>query len=202
MDNNMLRRALWVFLRPLIQLISNLLNPEIGEEWLEELKKFLRKEPCWVEKDEQKERRLISLAPITITLTQDHNPNEFYQTRPGLWVSGNFRTRVVDKAKPSKAGTTFKLNRVELAKDLTNSEIEAALPQDHFFDESQVCAIVDNLVSRPGDEKNEYYLLYTASRVVSVDWYAGNRKWSVSTWTRDDDRWSAVSQVFSPTTDN
>lgn len=47
MDNNMLRRALWVFLKPLIQLISNLLNPEIGEKWLVELKKFLRQEPCW-----------------------------------------------------------------------------------------------------------------------------------------------------------
>lgn len=50
MDNNMLRRELWVFLKPLIKLITNLLNPEIGEEWLTELKKFLRKEPCWTSK--------------------------------------------------------------------------------------------------------------------------------------------------------
>ena len=48
MDKNMLRQALWEFLRPLIQLISNILNPDGGEEWLAELKKFLRKEPCWV----------------------------------------------------------------------------------------------------------------------------------------------------------
>ena len=45
---NMLRQALWGFLRPLLQLVTNLLNPEIGEEWLAELKLFLRKEPCWV----------------------------------------------------------------------------------------------------------------------------------------------------------
>gem|GEM_PF-2057395 len=44
----MLRKALWVFIRPLIQLLSNLLNPDIGEEWLQEFKKFLRKEACWV----------------------------------------------------------------------------------------------------------------------------------------------------------
>ena len=44
----MLRRALWVVLRPLIQLITNLINPEIGEEWLRELNKFVRKEPCWI----------------------------------------------------------------------------------------------------------------------------------------------------------
>jgi len=48
MDINMPRKALWVFLRPLIQLITNLANPEIGDEWLAELKKFLRREPCWV----------------------------------------------------------------------------------------------------------------------------------------------------------
>jgi hypothetical protein len=48
MENNMLRKALWIFLKPLIQLITNILNPEVGEEWLTELKKFLRKEACWV----------------------------------------------------------------------------------------------------------------------------------------------------------
>lgn len=48
MNKNMLRKALWEFLKPLIQLITNILNPESGEEWLVELKKFLRKEPCWV----------------------------------------------------------------------------------------------------------------------------------------------------------
>jgi hypothetical protein len=48
METNMLRKALWVFLKPLITLITNLLNPEKGEEWLTELNKFNRKEPCWV----------------------------------------------------------------------------------------------------------------------------------------------------------
>lgn len=46
MDNT-LRKALWGFLRPLVQLITNLLSPEVGEEWERELKKFLRKEICW-----------------------------------------------------------------------------------------------------------------------------------------------------------
>jgi hypothetical protein len=45
---DMLRRELWEILRPLIQLITNLLNPEKSEEWKKEFKKFLRKEECWV----------------------------------------------------------------------------------------------------------------------------------------------------------
>lgn len=42
-----LRKALWGFLRPLVQLLTNLLSPGVGEEWEREFKKFLRKEPCW-----------------------------------------------------------------------------------------------------------------------------------------------------------
>ena len=47
MDNT-LRKALWGFLRPLVQLLTNLLSPEVGREWEYEFKKFLRKEHCWV----------------------------------------------------------------------------------------------------------------------------------------------------------
>ena len=47
--DTMLRKALWGFLRPLVQLITNLLSPEVGEEWERELKRFLRKEPCWTD---------------------------------------------------------------------------------------------------------------------------------------------------------
>ena len=46
--DTMLRNALWGFLRPLVQLVTNLLSPEVGEEWEREFKKFLRKELCWM----------------------------------------------------------------------------------------------------------------------------------------------------------
>ena len=46
MDNT-LRQALWGFLRPLVQLLTNLLSPKKGEEWEREFKRFLRQEPCW-----------------------------------------------------------------------------------------------------------------------------------------------------------
>ena len=50
MEMNMLRKALWVILKPLLQLVTNLINPEIGEEWLKELNRFLRKETSWQKK--------------------------------------------------------------------------------------------------------------------------------------------------------
>ncbi len=64
----MLRRALWVFIRPLMQLVLNLFNPAIGEEWLTEFKKFLRGEPCWVKKEDKSFfRLLLSGLPVPAT---------------------------------------------------------------------------------------------------------------------------------------
>ena len=71
----MLRKALWGFLRPLLQLVTNMLSPEVGAEWEEELKKFNRREPCWVvtakaavaKKAEETKvylRRLFSAVPV------------------------------------------------------------------------------------------------------------------------------------------
>jgi len=151
---------------------------------------------------------LISLDPTTVTLLADHNPDEFFQARSGLWVSGDFRRLVVAKAQPSKAGVSFKLNRHTLAKNLTDREIEAALPASHLFDETQVCAIVADFIAEQEGGKagtllndGRANLLYTASRVVRVIWNAVYREWIVDTWTRDDRQWNAEFQVFSLATD-
>lgn len=96
MDINMLRRALWVFLRPLIQLITNLLSPEVGDEWLQELHKFLRKEPCWVvvaEKTKEVKvylRRLFRDVPVPAT-----------DGKETLASSGLFGNRIYGVALPT-----------------------------------------------------------------------------------------------------
>ena len=154
-------------------------------------------------------KKFLPLDSITITLTQDHNPNEFFQTRPGLWVSDDFRRLVRAKAQPNKAGTSLKLNRAKLAKNLTDSEIEATLPVTHVFTEAEVCAVVATLITEQSEGQegtllNNGYanLFYTASCVVDVYWNADDRRWNVSTWTHDDNQWSAENQVFSLATDN
>lgn len=152
---------------------------------------------------------LLPLAPATVTLPQDYNPDEFFQTRSGLWVSDDFRRLVVAKAQPSKAGASFKLNRHTLAKKLTDSEIEAVLPANHLFDETQVCAVLASLIAgqeggQEGTLLNNGYanLFYTASCVVRVDWDADCREWFVRVWSRDDLQWRAGGQVVSLATDN
>jgi hypothetical protein len=82
MDNNMLRRALWRFLRPLLQLITNLLSPEVGEEWLRELNKFLRKEPTW-------------------ELTPQNCPNGHYYVTQ-VWVRNGPREYAAEQARQER----------------------------------------------------------------------------------------------------
>jgi hypothetical protein len=148
---------------------------------------------------------LIAHEPVTITLEKPSDPTAFYQTRTGLWIYGGFSDIVTSKAKPVNAGTTFKFNVDELGEAMTDAEIEAALPKNHLFDESAVCAIVAEMISKQpngeaGDLLNNGYanLLYTASCVVNVRWYGGRRRWYVYTCRRGGRRWFAGDRVLSP----
>jgi len=96
--DNTLRQALWGFLRPLVQLVTNLLSPEKGGEWEREFKRFLRQEPCWPTKftlyphqTGQKEGLLIenlSLENVLSWVTHpEAYPEEFKGKTVFLWKS-------------------------------------------------------------------------------------------------------------------
>ncbi len=144
---------------------------------------------------------------VSVTLSAPHDPNVFFQTRSGLYVWDDFCSRIVAQTKPTAAGTAFKLNNALLTKDMSDEEIESALPKDHLFGESALCAIIASMISeqpsgKEGKLLNNGYanLFYTSSCVVFVYWYADYREWLVNAWERADDRWRAGRQVFSPAT--
>ena len=151
---------------------------------------------------------MLVLTPkgvTTITLNEKHDPDVFYRTRSGLYVWDDFRSRIVAKAGPSEVGTTFEVESFELKQDLTDAKIEGALPKEHPFDETQVCAVIAGLIAeQPNGEKgpliNNGYanLFYVGSRVVNVHWDAGRRGWHVYMWRRDNYGWATGVQVFSP----
>lgn len=144
---------------------------------------------------------------MTVTLAEQHDPVTFYQTRTGLCVWPDFQTRIVAQARPTDAGTVSKLDHAILTENMTDEQIEAVLPKEHLFTETLVCAAIAGLIAlQPNGEdgvllNNGYAnLFYMCSCVVGVRWYAVGRGWDVSTWRRDDSRWGAGGQVFSPAT--
>jgi hypothetical protein len=86
---------------------------------------------------------LLHRGPVSITISASRVPADYYRTRSGRYIYEDFCSGIVPKAKPVRAGAVFKVTIAELAKeDLLDHEIEAALPNQHVFDESALCAIV------------------------------------------------------------
>lgn len=149
------------------------------------------------------------LAPIgkniAVKVAAKHTPSEYFANREGLYVWSDFKERILVKATPTKSGASFKVSSFKLEKAATDEEIEGSLPKKHLFSETDVCAIVAELIAKQpkGEEgvlQNNGWanLFYTESCVVSVDWDSGDREWHVDTWLRVGHRWDEDTRVFSP----
>ncbi|MEX2010564.1 MAG: hypothetical protein WD874_02050 [Parcubacteria group bacterium] len=131
---------------------------------------------------------------------------DFFLTRDGLWVSDDFRNRILAKAEIIEA---VGVKNFDLPRDMADAEIEKELSEGHIFDESTVCVVIRDLIEKQwggtdGVLKNNGYanLFYTPSSVVGVRWGGGRRMWNVDIWVRDGIRWLAGSRAFSPATDS
>ena len=139
----------------------------------------------------------LALAPrgtFTVSLSQKHNPDSYYRDRPGLCerpglsIWRNFCERIATKAKSTETGTTFAVTSFDTMRSLNDEEIEGGLSDNHFFDETQVCAIIaelitsrsTRLVTNPHDNR-----FYTGSCVVGVSWACTSDLWHVGAWERD-----------------
>lgn len=141
---------------------------------------------------------------ISFKTTADCNPAEFFKTRDGLYAWSNL-SRILEKAKPVKAGKIFKLSSFELRKYANDEMIEADLPPKHLFNESDVCALIADLIAKQskGEEGallNSGYanLFYTKACVVFVRWDSWYGYWRVYAWQRDVFGWYEGYRVFSP----
>lgn len=142
---------------------------------------------------------------FTLTLVERHDPDEYYQTRSGLYVWGDFRSRVVAHAKPVESGMVFKVKSFDLMAGLTDEKIEVLLLKEHLFGDDQLCAIIAKLIAKqPNGEEGVLLnngcanLFYTGSDVVRVYWHSDSREWDVDAWRRGAYGWVAGRRVFSP----
>lgn len=144
---------------------------------------------------------------LDVKVAEKHDPKEFFQDREGLYIFSGFKNNIISKAEPTEEGKEFKLSSFELTENAYDDKIEASLPEKHIFSETDVCAIVADLISKQPDGgegvllNNGYAnLFYTPSHVVDVGWSGTDREWSVGAWDRDD-YWVAGKRVFSPATE-
>lgn len=146
-------------------------------------------------------RKFLGLPPLPPVYDLD----VFFRTRPGLWVSDDFRRLVVAKAG---SGQTVATKSILLERGMADAQIEKMLGDGgHLFTEGDLLATLERMIQsqwggKDGQLLNSGYanLFYTSSCVVNVHWGAGYGAWDVDTWQRDGYEWDAGSQVFSPAT--
>lgn len=156
----------------------------------------------WIDDPEGLKKFLSGLAP-SFEAGDVCKHLAFFKTRPGLYVTDDFRNCVVAKAESTVTIPAWK--HVELTQDMNDVEIEEMLGDGHIFMESEVCALIADLIGKQEKGKkgkllNNGYanLFYLRSCVVRVYWDADDRKWVVDAWLRDGDGWYRGVQVFSP----
>lgn len=142
---------------------------------------------------------------VKIVVPENFSPKDFFITGDGLYVSSDFTSRILDKTTEVQAGTEYNLTSGTLFMSATDATIESALLDNHNFSESDVCAIVSELIKKqPAGEEGalkidgSWNLFYTPAFVVGVDWRASGRRWSVGAWDRYGDGWGGDRRVFSP----
>lgn len=144
-------------------------------------------------------------AGIELGAVESHDPQAFYQTRKGLYVWPEFKSRVLSSAKPVSNLSALSLNSYELTENMYDKDIKAELPAGHVFeDPSELCARIEQMISKQpngeeGDLLNNGYanLFDLPGYVVDVHWDGDYREWYVYAWELDDDRWHAGCRVFS-----
>lgn len=142
---------------------------------------------------------------VQLDAVVSYDPSGF-KTRPGLWVSDEFHSRVGSKAKPFENLGASSLSSFGLAKNAYDKDIESDsnMPANYVFEsESEFVAYLDQMIQKQpegkeGDLLNNGYwnIFYVADYVVRVRWSSDRRGWYVDAWSFVDDRWRAGGRVF------
>ena len=137
------------------------------------------------------------------------DPNEFYQTRDGLWVDPDFVRWVLPAAKKLENLPELASRHYPLVSEADDGEIRGELPPDYVLEADEFCARVAEAIKRqwgnktPGNflsngHTNIFYVRGVGGGVfaVGVGWYSGVRKWRVYASRSGDSRWGAGHRAF------
>ena len=208
--NAMLSEALREFNGLLHQLLTNLLGND-AETWGNELRKFLRKEPCWTT---SLEPLLIPIGTVDVVATaspfvaRDRFVVNTKQNAPVkiayLW--DDFRVWFTDKVEQPFEGSTLKYGK--LSRSSVDGSIIAELGGEEKA-ETTLAEIFSLMATQPNGESgplltngyaNIFYVRDAKGvlRAVRVRWYADGGGWRVNALSvTGQDGWFDGRRVFS-----
>lgn len=147
----------------------------------------------------------ITKEKIPVRMEGEFIPSVFFKTDKGLYVDSDFTSRIVNKASSVDADTEYEITSLNLRLSANDATIESALPEKHIFSETEVSAIVGNLIENQPEGKEgtllndgSWNIFYTPDFVVHVHWSSYSSRWYVDAWHRHDGGWDEGSRVFSP----
>lgn len=142
---------------------------------------------------------------IQLGAVASSDPQAFFKTRAGLWVSDEFERWILPKAKPANL-SAVSFSSYKLKQGAHDREIIPGLPATYVFDESELCARIEQMIAKQpngasGDLLTSGYenMFYAADRVVLVYWSVGDwsSSWYIVAWSLGDHYWGAGCRVFS-----
>lgn len=177
-------------------------NPKVLQEFLAGLVAFPPQERFLI----HHENFVLTGGPLGPSFERGFDPDEFFKTRKGLWVSEAFIDRILSVAEKVMEGKWSELKSWDLRKRATDTEVRAELPENHLVELWQIAKLIEG---QPYGEKgplltNGYAnLFYVKGKggqvfVVFVLWDADYGWWRVHAWRLGGRGWwHAGYRVFS-----
>jgi len=142
----------------------------------------------------------VSLGPV-----ESHDPNAFFKTRPGLFVTDWFECLFLWEAKPVTNLGPVSLSLYEQTEDMSDENARDELPKNHVFeDPSELCARLEQMISKqwngekgdlPNDGSEIRFHVSYGGAFVRRDVF--NKRWFVGAFNHRVGGWIKGTRVFS-----
>lgn len=150
---------------------------------------------------------LESLGKVVFEIDQSVNPDEFLQTRTGLWVDSDLENWLGGTAE--KIDGNVEVSKWKLKKNSLDKEIKSELPSEHIYTTGEFRTIIASAIQKQwggkvGILRNDGYanIFYVWNKnqtkcfAVYVGWYAGGERWNVGVYMLES-QWDTEGWVFS-----
>ncbi len=187
-------------------LVKSGLSSELTQKILESQGAALAEEFVGAVRKRVEALQTLAFSGHKLVVARPYNPSDYYQDREGMLIpGGDFRKVVVMQAQQLVTEAEFEVEFYDLKRNAAyHSQVEAALPTEHLFNETNLCAVIAENIELQKESKegllltNGDNIFYTRSHYVAVRWHSRRSLWLINVWPRGHGRLYDTSRVFSP----